>query len=66
MSLPVPPSLVMIAIGSVCGVSIAAMFAAGFLPALVSLLALCVVVWWRERGRRVPRKRAWPSPGWRC
>jgi tripartite ATP-independent transporter DctM subunit len=54
MSLPVPPSLVMIAIGSVCGVSIAAMFAAGFLPALVSLLALCVVVWWRERGRPVP------------
>lgn len=54
MSLPVPPSLVMIAIGSVCGVSIAAMFAAGFLPALVSLLCLCVVVWWRERGRSVP------------
>lgn len=51
MSLPVPPSLVMIAIGSVCGVSIAAMFAAGFFPAAVSLLALCAVVWWRERKR---------------
>lgn len=51
MSLPVPPSLVMIAIGSVCGVSIAAMFSAGFAPAAVSLLALCAVVWWRERRR---------------
>ena len=45
----VPPSLVLITIGSVTGVSIAALFTGGLLPALVLGLFLCVVVWFRYR-----------------
>src|SRR6266571_4270796 len=50
MSETIPPSLVLITIGSVTGVSIAALFNGGLLPALVLALALCVVVWWRYCG----------------
>ncbi|AMJ63191.1 TRAP transporter large permease [Bosea sp. PAMC 26642] len=46
----IPPSIVLITIGSVTGVSIAALFTGGLLPALVLGAALCVVVWWRYRG----------------
>jgi len=49
MSETIPPSLVLITIGSVTGVSIAALFTGGLLPALVLALALCVVVWRRYR-----------------
>jgi tripartite ATP-independent transporter DctM subunit len=45
----VPPSLVLITIGSVTGVSIAALFAGGILPAIVLGLTLCVVVAFRYR-----------------
>jgi len=45
----VPPSLVLITIGSVTGISIAALFTGGLLPALVLGLMLCAVVWWRYR-----------------
>lgn len=45
----VPPSLVLITIGSVTGVSIAALFTGGLLPALVLGLALCLVVRFRSR-----------------
>src|SRR5205807_4134103 len=45
MSETIPPSLVLITIGSVTGVSIAALFTGGLLPALVGALAL-VVVWY--------------------
>ena len=54
----VPPSLVLITIGSVTGVSIAALFTGGLLPALVLGLILCTVVGWRSRGENlshVPR-----------
>jgi tripartite ATP-independent transporter DctM subunit len=49
MSETIPPSLVLITIGSVTGVSIAALFAGGLVPALILALALCVVVWFRYR-----------------
>ena len=58
----VPPSLVLITIGSVTGVSIAALFTGGLLPALVLGAMLCAVVWRRYRDedlsgvRRVPRR----------
>ncbi len=58
----IPPSLVLITIGSVTGVSIAALFTGGLVPALVTGLMLCVVVWLRHRGQdvsagpRVPRR----------
>ncbi|MBS0498726.1 MAG: TRAP transporter large permease subunit [Proteobacteria bacterium] len=45
----VPPSLVLITIGSVTGVSIAALFTGGLLPALVLGATLCAVVWFRYR-----------------
>ncbi|WP_137893005.1 TRAP transporter large permease subunit [Ramlibacter sp. 2FC] len=46
----IPPSLVLITIGSVTGVSIAALFAGGMLPGVVMGLALCAVIGWRYRG----------------
>jgi len=49
MSETIPPSLVLITIGSVTNVSIAALFNGGLLPAFVLALALCVIVWWRCR-----------------
>ena len=45
----IPPSLVLITIGSVTGVSIAALFTGGLLPALVLGLTLSALVWWRYR-----------------
>ena len=45
----VPPSLVLITIGSVTGVSIAALFTGGLLPAIVLGITLCTVVWFRYR-----------------
>ena len=45
----IPPSLVLITIGSVTGVSIAALFTGGLLPGIVLAIGLCVVVRWRYR-----------------
>lgn len=45
----IPPSLVLITIGSVTGISIAALFAGGLLPAAVVGMLLCGVVWYRNR-----------------
>ncbi|WP_373683016.1 TRAP transporter large permease subunit [Paraburkholderia sp. UYCP14C] len=46
----IPPSLVLITLGSVTGVSISALFTGGMLPAIVLAITLCSVVWWRYRG----------------
>ncbi len=53
MSETIPPSLVLITIGSVTGISIAALFTGGFVPALVGAAAMALVVWFKNR-RRVP------------
>jgi tripartite ATP-independent transporter DctM subunit len=53
----IPPSIVLITIGSVTGVSIAALFTGGLLPAVVLGLALCAVVWWRYRREDLSRVR---------
>ncbi|WP_247337921.1 TRAP transporter large permease subunit [Bradyrhizobium sp. CW4] len=45
----IPPSLVLITIGSVTGVSISALFTGGLLPGVVLALMLAAVVWWRYR-----------------
>jgi tripartite ATP-independent transporter DctM subunit len=50
MSETIPPSLVLITIGSVTGVSISALFIGGLLPAAVAALALVILAWWRNRG----------------
>ena len=49
MSETIPPSLVLITIGSVTGVSIAALFTGGLLPAVVGMVALGVLVFFKTR-----------------
>ena len=58
----IPPSLVLITIGSVTGVSIAALFTGGLLPGVVLAIMFCAVVWWRYRGEDLsPRASAQPG-----
>ena len=45
----IPPSLVLITVGSVTGVSITALFTGGLMPAVVVGALVCVVVWSRYR-----------------
>jgi len=45
----IPPSIVLITIGSVTGVSISALFTGGMLPGLVLAVGLIGVVFWRYR-----------------
>jgi tripartite ATP-independent transporter DctM subunit len=45
----IPPSLVLITIGSVTGVSISALFTGGLLPGIVLAITLSALVWWRYR-----------------
>jgi tripartite ATP-independent transporter DctM subunit len=52
MSETIPPSLVLITIGSVTGVSIAALFTGGLLPAVVGMLALGLLVFFETRRER--------------
>jgi tripartite ATP-independent transporter DctM subunit len=58
----VPPSIVLIVLGSVAGVSIAGLFQAGFVVAMVLLCALLVLARWKSRHeategvRRAPLK----------
>lgn len=51
----IPPSIVLITIGSVTGISIAALFTGGLMPAVVLGAMLCVVVWWRYRREDLSR-----------
>lgn len=58
----IPPSIVLITIGSVTGVSIAALFTGGLLPGLVLAIGLCLVVARRYRNDDLTHvKRATPS-----
>jgi len=59
MAETIPPSLVLIIIGSVTGVSIQAMFTAGLLPAfLISLLLVAVALWDAKRENVALSQRA--------
>ncbi|MDQ2084589.1 TRAP transporter large permease subunit [Xanthobacteraceae bacterium Astr-EGSB] len=53
MAETIPPSIVLITVGSVTGVSIAALFTGGLLPAAVGAIALVIVAWFRSRGEDV-------------
>src|SRR5262245_18717327 len=53
----IPPSLVLITIGSVTGVSIAALFTGGLLPGLVLAITLSALVWWRYRNEDLSHVR---------
>ena len=50
MSETIPPSLVLIILGAVTGVSISALFTGGLLPAAVMALGLIVLIFFRTRG----------------
>ena len=50
MGILVPPCILMIVIGSVASLSVAALFTAGFLPAVVMAIVLMVYIW-RTAGR---------------
>src|SRR6266566_3569589 len=50
LSVPLFVFLVLITIGSVTGVSIAALFTGGLLPGVVLAITLSALVWWRYRG----------------
>jgi tripartite ATP-independent transporter DctM subunit len=65
MAETIPPSLVLIIIGSVTGVSIAAMFTAGLLPAVVcSILLILVALWSAKRENATLETFAgWPVVG---
>lgn len=52
MTETIPPSLVLITIGAVCGVSISALFIGGLMPALVASIAIGFVCF--RRSRREP------------
>lgn len=49
MSETIPPSIVLITVGSVTGVSITSLFVGGLIPALVGLALMAVVVWVQTR-----------------
>src|SRR6266478_2734028 len=53
MSETIPPSIVLITVGSVTGVSIAALFTGGLLPAVVGMIALAVVVFFQSKNEDV-------------
>ena len=54
----IPPSIVMITLGSVTGVSISALFTGGLLPGALLGLVLCLIIWWRSRKTVLPVERA--------
>src|ERR1700754_938743 len=49
----IPPSLVLITIGSVTGVSISALFSGDLLPRVVLAITLSGLVWWRYRNEDI-------------
>lgn len=49
MSETIPPSIVLITVGSVTGVSITSLFVGGLMPAVVGLVLMAIVVWWQTR-----------------
>ena len=57
----IPPSIVLITFGSVAGISIASLFTAGLLPALVLAAALAMVAFYRSRSEAPPTIRRPPS-----
>jgi tripartite ATP-independent transporter DctM subunit len=61
MGILVPPCLMMVVYGSLTGVSIAALFAAGFLPAAVMAIMLIVQIYIQARHDNLPRE---PRASW--
>jgi tripartite ATP-independent transporter DctM subunit len=62
MSETIPPSIVLLTIGSVTGISIAALFTGGLLPAAIAAAALVLVTYLRSRGENLEGVRR-PNKG---
>lgn len=56
----VPPSIVLIVLGSVAGVSIAGLFTSGFVIAMVLLAVLAILARWKARGEHLGDVRRAP------
>ncbi|KAF3998813.1 TRAP transporter large permease [Glaciimonas immobilis] len=54
MTETIPPSIVLITIGAVCGVSITALFIGGLMPAVIATIAIGIVCWFRARREAIP------------
>ena len=65
MSETIPPSLVLITIGSVVGLSISDLFISGFMPAFVGAVAMCLLIWFKNRKRGTVASRASKSMIWK-
>ncbi len=63
MGILVPPCILMIVIGSVANVSVAALFAAGFLPAVVLAAAIMGYIYWdaKRSGIDASARSTWPE-----
>lgn len=61
----VPPSIVLIVLGSAAGVSIAGLFTSGFMIAMVLLLVLAVLARWKARHENMEgaKRTPWPLVG---
>jgi tripartite ATP-independent transporter DctM subunit len=57
----IPPSIVLITLGSVTGISIASLFTAGVIPALVLAVALALMIFVRSRSSAPPAEDARPN-----
>jgi len=57
----IPPSLFLITLGSVCGVSIAGLFTGGLLPALLLAACLCTVVYFKTRNEDLSGVKRYPA-----
>lgn len=63
MSETIPPSLVLIVLGASTGISIAALFTAGLVPAAMCAIALVIVAWRRTRTATVAPRASWAQMG---
>ena len=64
MGMLIPPCLVMVILGAMSGLSISALFMAGFLPGFLMALTLAILI--HIQARRGCRRRMATFPGRRC
>jgi C4-dicarboxylate transporter DctM subunit len=65
MGILVPPCILMIVLGSIANVSVAALFVAGFIPAIVLAAAIMAYIYWEARrgGAAPPQPASAPEIG---
>ncbi|MDQ0137705.1 tripartite ATP-independent transporter DctM subunit [Neorhizobium galegae] len=63
MAETIPPSIVLIIVGSVTGLSISALFTAGLLPALIAAFCLAALIWYQARNDERGERSTWGQRG---